>query len=133
MVALKALSLSGRFSVMVRICSATSYLIVSYAIGCFLPVLLLNLSSLPGCRPVRRSIPEIQIGMTPRLPGSSRCATSPGHDDCLCYFFGGLGHGLCGPRRRLERFRHSEHAEVVEAAADDLHADRKAVLVDSRH
>jgi hypothetical protein len=33
MAALKALSLSGRFSVMVRICSATSYLIVSYAIG----------------------------------------------------------------------------------------------------
>jgi hypothetical protein len=32
---LKALSLSGRFSVMVRICSSTSYLIVSYAMGWF--------------------------------------------------------------------------------------------------
>jgi hypothetical protein len=32
----KALSFSGRFSVMVRMFSATSYLIVSYAMG-FLP------------------------------------------------------------------------------------------------
>src|SRR5882672_2052524 len=38
MAPLKALSLSGRFRVMVRICSATSYLMVSYAMGGFLCV-----------------------------------------------------------------------------------------------
>ena len=36
-VPLNALSLSGRFSVIVRICSATSYLMVSYAMGASLP------------------------------------------------------------------------------------------------
>src|SRR5262245_316326 len=39
-----------------------------------------------------------------------------------------------GPRRlltaqALERLSHRQHAKVVEAASDDLHADRKAVLI----
>ena len=29
----------------------------------------------------------------------------------------------------FERLRHAEHAEVVKATADDLHADRKALLL----
>src|SRR3979490_1774289 len=31
----------------------------------------------------------------------------------------------------LERLRHSEHAEIVEAAADDLHADRKTAATNA--
>ena len=60
MVPLKALSLSGRFSVMVRICSATSYLIVSYAMGGFLPLCFLfdlRCAVIPG-RERRRRCPE---------------------------------------------------------------------------
>src|SRR5258708_15011479 len=33
------------------------------------------------------------------------------------------------PAQGLERLRHSEYAEIVEAAADDLHADRKTAGV----
>src|SRR5690242_11342618 len=35
--------------------------------------------------------------------------------------------GLLRPAQALERLPHGEHAEVVEAAADDLDADREAV------
>src|SRR6202451_4785207 len=34
---------------------------------------------------------------------------------------------LLRPAQALERLRHREHAEIVEAAADDLDADRKTL------
>src|ERR1700681_1681401 len=37
------------------------------------------------------------------------------------------GPRLLRPAQALERLRHAEHAEIVEAAADDLDADRKAL------
>src|SRR5215469_16547897 len=45
-----------------------------------------------------------------------------------------LFFGWCRPRplratQALERLRHRQHAEVVKAAADDLHANRKALGV----
>ena len=38
-----------------------------------------------------------------------------------------------GGAHRLERDRDAEHADVVEAAADDLQADRQAFVVISRN
>src|SRR3984893_6030391 len=35
------------------------------------------------------------------------------------------------PPQALERLGHAEHAEIVEAAADDLHADRKAAFAEA--
>src|SRR5436190_24093377 len=82
--ALKAFSLSGRFSVMVRICSATSYLIVSYAMGLgFLWFIVLY-------RPVQLHRHARACPGRPRLSfcRSKQCVdgrVKPGHDD-----FGGL-------------------------------------------
>src|ERR671921_386428 len=57
--------------------------------------------------------------------GLCRVSTSPGF---------GLSDRRSRPRplrssQGLKRLRHSEHAEVVEAAADDLYSDWKALLV----
>src|SRR5882757_5703508 len=97
MAPLKALSLSGRFSVMVRMFSAISYLIVSYAIGWVSSRFVL-------CR-------LVQASSCPGLSGASTFFLSheskedvdgrdkPGHDGVYRYFLGGDGHGRCGPRR----------------------------------
>ena len=51
-----------------------------------------------------------------------------------CHAVGGSGHGLALARaHRLEGPRDAEHAEVVEAAPDDLQADRQALVVDNRN
>lgn len=55
MVLINALSLSGRFKVMVRICSAISYFTVSYAVGVFLAGLDEQLGSYLQTRVCRRT------------------------------------------------------------------------------
>src|SRR5437899_12060626 len=55
--------------------------------------------------------------------------TSPAMTDSLNHHFARRAR----PRplrtaQALERLRHAEHAEIVEAAADDLHADRKSAV-----
>src|SRR6266436_4713869 len=94
MVALKALSLSGRFSVMVRICSATSYLIVSYAMGVSFLVFFI-LVVIPGRS--EATSPEsittiVSMDSGPAPYGASR-------NDGENYFLGGLGQGRCATRR----------------------------------
>src|SRR4051812_41109858 len=108
MVPLKALSLSGRFSVMVRICSATSYLIVSYAIGgsslvCLLFLILNRHSGLVATQ--RPGMTKRELFLRRHRPRLLRAAQA------------------------IERLGHAEYAEIVKTAADDLNADRKALLV----
>src|SRR5665647_36994 len=84
MVPLKALSLAGRFSVIVRICSATSYLIVSYAIGCFPLVLLLLLRIAQGLV-MPGLVPAIHVFSLSRQSKNVDGRDKPGHDETLSY------------------------------------------------
>src|SRR5258708_1700094 len=116
--ALKAFSLSGRFSVMVRICSAISYLIVSYAMGVSSRLFLDSNLVIAGLDPaIHRYEGRWMRGSSPRMTVSSLLTVLT------------FRRALPRPWRTaqaLERLGNAEHAEIVEAAADDLHADRKS-------
>src|SRR5215475_10552054 len=75
-------------------------------------------------RPRRRDIGE-------RSDAVLRTAR-PGHDDgeyCCFLLFGRAWPRLLRAAQSLEGLGHGEHAEIVEAAADNLYADREAVGV----
>src|SRR4051794_13402150 len=129
MVPLKALSLSGRFRVMVRICSATSYLIVSYAMGgsfLFCCSSLAILSSFRGDAKRRARNPFCRAACGSMDSGPAPLA-HPGMTRKLLPWRG--RPRLLRAAQGLERLGHAEHAEIVETPADDLHADRKALFV----
>src|SRR5262245_8834996 len=123
----KALSLSGRFRVMVRICSETSYLIVSYAMGVsfgFFLILQLNEDGHAwSCAKRPHSLNWKKEDVDGRV--------KPGHDSIGSgrLLLRRRGPRLLRPAQALECLGHAEHADVVKTAADDLHADRKTVLV----
>src|SRR6185295_19982133 len=53
----------------------------------------------------------------------------PGHDGAMSLFLWRRGPRPLRAAQAFEGLGHAEHAEVVEAAANDLHADRKALGV----
>src|SRR6202023_1782828 len=109
-----ALSLSGRFSVMVRICSATSYLIVSYAIGVSSRLCFLTRHSGTRVFAWTRNLEILRCAIAHR---SSRFARPGMTVELFCRR---RRPRLLRSPQALERLRHPEHAEIVEAAADDL-------------